>query len=60
MSRGRQRRIERTKAFKKWKKSFGRLPTDEERMIFYTSFGMGWKEGKKRQRQLTKEEEEKK
>lgn len=56
MTNGDQRRIRRMKAFKKWKKNFGRKPTDLERQIFFTSFGMGWSEGKKRQQELNEEE----
>ena len=56
MTHGRQRVICKVKAFRKWKKTHGRKPSNTERKIFYTGFNMGWIDGKKRQQDITKEE----
>lgn len=52
MTNGKRRMHSRKKSFQKWKQTLGRKPTDLERQIFRAAFGMGWKDGKKRQLQL--------
>ncbi len=58
MTHGRRRIKSRREALKKFKKGHGGFMTEREHHIFCASFGMGWKEGKKRQRQITREEEQ--
>lgn len=55
---GKSKRIRRSKfeASKKFKKGHGGFMTEREQHIFSAAFGMGWKEGKKRQRQIIKME----
>lgn len=56
MTHGKRRIQAKERAKKKFKRSLDRDMTEEEKVVFQAAFGMGWKEGKKRQRQLTREE----
>jgi len=57
MTQGRRRTTEEMKARENFIKFLGREMYEPEKQAFHSAFGMGWKQGKKRQRELTKEEE---
>lgn len=59
MTQGRMRQKRGNQALKEFKVWFEKEMTDEEKKMFHAAFGMGWKQGKKRQRQLTNKEEKK-
>ena len=56
MTQGRRRTKAENRAREKFKKFLGREMYEPEKQAFHSAFGMGWKQGKKRQRQLAREE----
>ena len=56
MTKGRRRTIAENRAREKFMKFLKREMYEPEKQAFHSAFGMGWSEGKKRQRQLTREE----
>lgn len=60
MTKGRRRTKAENEARVIFKKFLGREMYEIERQAFHSAFGMGWKQGKKRQRQLTRETTEEK
>lgn len=56
MTQGRRRTKGEEKARKIYKEFLKRDMHDLEKRAFHSAFGMGWKQGKKRQRQITREE----
>ena len=59
MTQGRRRTTEENRARAKFIKFLKREMYEPERQAFHSAFGMGWKQGKKRQRQITREESKK-
>lgn len=49
---GRRRSIAKKRALRKYQNSTDSILSFNQRELFYTGFNMGWRQGKKRQRQL--------
>lgn len=60
MTKGKRKLESKEQARKKFIKFLGRDMTEGERHTFQAAFGMGWQEGKKRQRQITRKGEKEK
>lgn len=56
MTKGKRRTLAENKARLKFTRFLKREMYEPEKQAFHSAFGMGWSEGKKRQRQLDKEE----